>query len=140
MSAQTKKEKIYRLFKLMEFEKIFKREEELIREETLLAVPHSSDQETIIEMLDEFTQKSIEIIKSNFEKIIDERFSEAEVEKLVATWSDPLFKQLEEAEMEILKKTETEIGKLLSDFQMKLMFSDHTIVEVDLHDEDEKEI
>ncbi|MDA2922030.1 hypothetical protein MYX07_02050 [Patescibacteria group bacterium AH-259-L07] len=122
MAAQTKKEKICKLFKMVGLEKMIKEAQGLFMEDVMRRRSSSFNQEMIRVMIEEFIEETIKILKSGFEKIVDERFTKVGIEKLIAMYSDPLYKRLQEAENEIVKAVEPKMDELAAEMQTKLMF------------------
>lgn len=104
MTAQTKKEKILELFEILKFEKAIREMREILR------AVLTEEQQNIF---DKFTDKMVEAIRTIFENRIDVKFSQAEIEELIAMQTSDLFTRFNEEDEEVSKIIAQEIEILI---------------------------
>lgn len=119
MGAETKKEKISKLFEMMGIENNFKEERDQTEEMFTVASGREMTKEEK-NIIQEFSKKVVKVARECFEQIMDKRFKKSEIDKIIEIQTDPFFDRLDRAEKALYKKIQMKVDELMVEAEMKL--------------------
>ncbi|MDA2922033.1 hypothetical protein MYX07_02065 [Patescibacteria group bacterium AH-259-L07] len=119
MSAETKKEKIRKLFKIIGIEKSFKQKRDQ-ETEMFLKIRGRGMTEEERKIIEEFPEEMVKATRACFEQTIGGEFKKDEIDRIIKIQTDPFFDRLDKAEQAFHKGIQMKVDELTLEEAIRL--------------------